>query len=90
VDNNSRKKNSSKTNSGSYRPFVPKEETTFKARAKWVNLPPPAPLVPVHRPAWDDRKFWGLAGHDAEVSQRYERLWVACAEGDLGEVRGVA
>ena len=31
---------------------------SLRHRYKWLNLAPPAPLVPVHRHAWDDRHFW--------------------------------
>jgi hypothetical protein len=57
---------------GVYRPFAPKEASSRRVQSRWVNLPPPAPLVPAHRPAWDDRAFWALCGEDAETAQRYE------------------
>jgi hypothetical protein len=57
---------------GVYHPLEPTEESSHRVQSRWVNLPPPAPLVPVHRPAWDDRAFWALCGENAESAQRYE------------------
>lgn len=43
---------------GLYTPYEPKASNTAKVNTRWVNVDPPAPIVPVHRPAWDDREFW--------------------------------
>lgn len=61
---------------------------SLRHRARWVNVPPPLPLVPVFRPAIDDRYFWeGLCDRSAHRVQRYHNFWVACLDGDLDAVR---